>query len=208
MRWKKHNSCERRGHINRFSECCALKKGRTLIHQRVYSLDAHYQTLTFLYFCFLFVSKCTPRNQLNQAETQNSNERQIAVGASKPNLVDVFVLKKSQTLWGYIGSSSDKSSAILYWIKRSANDRNSSVREKQREQQQWLTCPQQLGDRGKAQPPLMINTSTHAANKTNNIENTPDKNNLTTMPNNSSAQTNNHDKQQRGADPKFKVKKP
>ena len=133
LRWKNHNSCERKGHINRFSECCALKKCRTLIHQRVYSLDAHYQTLTFLYFCFLFVSKCTPRNQLNQAETQNSNERQIAVGASKPNLVDVFVLKKSQTLWGYIGSSSDKSSAILYWIKRSANDRNSSVRERSKE---------------------------------------------------------------------------
>ena len=36
------------------------------------------------------MSKCIPRNQLNQAETQNSNERQIVVGASKPNLVDVF----------------------------------------------------------------------------------------------------------------------
>ena len=83
-------------------------------------------TLTFCIF-ISFVSKCIPRNQLNQAETQNSNERQIAVGASKPNLVDILVLKKSQTLWGCIRSSNDKSSEILYWIKRSANDSNSPV---------------------------------------------------------------------------------
>ena len=95
---KKHNSCERRGHIHRFSECCALKNCRTLIHQRVHSLHAHYQTLTFLYFCLLFVSKCTPRNQLNQAETQNSNERQIAVGASEANLVTFCFEKVSDTV--------------------------------------------------------------------------------------------------------------
>ena len=111
----KHNSCEKKGHINRFSECCALKKissesafsGRTL------------PTLTFLYFYFFFVSKCIPRNQLNQAETQNSNERQIAVGASKPNLVDFIFWKCLKQCEVELKSSATKI-GNLCWVKRLA----------------------------------------------------------------------------------------
>ena len=135
-------------------------------------------TLTFLYFYFFFMSKCIPRNQLNQAETQNSNERQIAVGASKPNLVDVFVLKKSRTLWGWIGSSSDKSSQFYTGSK----DQQTIVTaqfESEAKQRTTTTTNNSLhariswGDTGRpigARPnPINDQTSTHAsANKTNN----------------------------------------
>ena len=66
--------------------------------QRVYSLEAHNHHFDVFVFLFSFCVKVHSANKFLQTETQNIKERHIAVGASKPNLVDFYILKVSQTL--------------------------------------------------------------------------------------------------------------